>query len=208
MCGFFLCCIIIIEIGVCVMYYLFVASKAIEMDSYEEFLNTVIVDEFYFEAISNTKGFIETALPISEVLLSQINLMNEDLGVAISFLGTPNLDDLAYHLVDTILVRKSSGYLSLSDACTLALMNKDTYVREKLLSYFDKIDKELLDNIISFIQHGCNALATSRDLYLHRNTMNYRLSRFSEVTGLDLRCNEHIQLIHLYSLIKENVTII
>ena len=208
MCELWLCCIIMIGIGVSGMYYLFVASKEIDMEYYEEFLNTVIVDEFYFEAKSNTQGYIETALPISEVLLSQFNLMNEDLGVSISFLGTPNLDVLSYHLVETILSKKSSGYISLADACTLALINQDGFVKEKLVSYFDAVDKELLENIISFIQHGCNALATSRDLYLHRNTMNYRLSRFSDITGLDLRCSEHIQLIHLYSLLKENGTII
>ena len=190
------------------MYYLFSASKEIDMEYYEEFLNTVIVDEFYFEAQSNTQGYIETAVPISEVLLTQINLMNEDLGVSISFLGTPSLDDLARHLVETILVKKTSGYISLADACILGLINQDSFVREKIVSYFDKVDNELLSNIISFIQHGCNALATSRDLYLHRNTMNYRLSRFMDITGLDLRSNEHIQLIHLYSLLKENGTMI
>lgn len=190
------------------MYYMFVASKMIDMEQFEDFLNTVIVDEFYFEAEDSTHGYIETALSISENILSLINLMNEDLGTSISFLGTPTLNELSHYLIKNVVARKRSGYLSLADACLIALINQDAFVKEELLSYFDGIDNEILGNIISFIKHGCNALATSRALYLHRNTMNYRLSRFSELTGLDLRNSEHIQLIHLYSLLKENGTYI
>lgn len=190
------------------MYYIFKANKPIDMSHYEEFLNSVIVDEFYFEAQSDTSGYIETALPISDILQTQVNLMSEDLGISISFLGTPFLDELAYHLINTVLVSKANGYLSLADACLLALLKQDKYVWEALKGYFEKVDNETMRNIISFVKHGCNALATSKALYLHRNTMNYRISRFMEITNLDLRNSEHVQLIYLYALLKENGNII
>lgn len=186
------------------MYYLFVASKAVKMESLEEFLNSVIVDEFYFEAWSDKHGYIETALPISDVLLSQINVMNEDLGIALSFLSTPKLDELSIYLANTLLANKTCGYLSLADACLLSLFKQDTFVKEKLFAYFDEVDRETMSTVISFVRHGGNVLATSKDLYLHRNTMNYRLSRFSEATGLDIRNHEHVQLIYVYALVKEN----
>lgn len=118
------------------------------------------------------------------------------------------MNELAYHLINTVLVSKANGYLSLADACLLALLKQDKYVWEALKGYFEKVDNETMRNIISFVKHGCNALATSKALYLHRNTMNYRISRFMEITNLDLRNSEHVQLIYLYALLKENGNII
>ncbi len=37
-----------------------------------------------------------------------------------------------------------------------------------------------------FFDQNANASQTSRALYVHRNTLNYRLQRIVEITGLDL----------------------
>jgi len=44
----------------------------------------------------------------------------------------------------------------------------------------------LLDTLEAFLTQGGNHRATAEALYLHRNTLRYRLDRISDITGLDL----------------------
>jgi PucR family transcriptional regulator, purine catabolism regulatory protein len=45
---------------------------------------------------------------------------------------------------------------------------------------------ELVHTLDRFFAENANASRTSRALYIHRNTLNYRLQRIVEITGLDL----------------------
>ncbi|HMA37964.1 MAG TPA: helix-turn-helix domain-containing protein [Chloroflexia bacterium] len=45
---------------------------------------------------------------------------------------------------------------------------------------------KLLETLEAFLEHGGNHSATAAALYLHRNTLSYRLRRIAEVSGLDL----------------------
>lgn len=50
-----------------------------------------------------------------------------------------------------------------------------------------KDDKELLTTVQVFIENNMNASATAKKLYIHRNTLQYRLEKFTEKTGIDLK---------------------
>lgn len=49
------------------------------------------------------------------------------------------------------------------------------------------LDEEVTLTVKTFLDHNLNIAETSRALYINRNTLNYRLSRIQEETGLDLR---------------------
>ncbi len=44
----------------------------------------------------------------------------------------------------------------------------------------------LVETLRVYLDNGGNALKTSRDLYIHRSTLNYRLKRLEELLGVDL----------------------
>lgn len=50
------------------------------------------------------------------------------------------------------------------------------------------IDEETLTTINIFFETGLNIAETARRLYIHRNTLIYRLEKLQKLTGLDLRC--------------------
>lgn len=52
---------------------------------------------------------------------------------------------------------------------------------------FRELDTETMNIIKSFFDHDLNIAETARHLYLHRNTLVYRLDKFQKDTGLDLR---------------------
>ncbi len=45
----------------------------------------------------------------------------------------------------------------------------------------------LLRTLVAWFNHNLQPLATSKALFIHRNTLEYRLSRIAELTGLDLK---------------------
>ena len=54
----------------------------------------------------------------------------------------------------------------------------------------DEFDEETLTTINKFFENSLNVSETSRQLYIHRNTLVYRLDKLEKSTGLDLRVFE------------------
>ena len=54
----------------------------------------------------------------------------------------------------------------------------------------DEMDEETLSTINKFFENSLNVSETSRQLYIHRNTLVYRLDKLQKSTGLDLRVFE------------------
>ena len=65
-------------------------------------------------------------------------------------------------------------------------------LRDKILNFQDS------ESLIAALwKNGANVTQTSKDLYLHRNTLNYRLDKFEEEIGLSLRNLEDLLLSYL-----------
>ena len=54
----------------------------------------------------------------------------------------------------------------------------------------DDLDEETLVTINKFFENSLNVSETSRQLFIHRNTLVYRLDKLQKTTGLDLRVFE------------------
>ena len=73
-----------------------------------------------------------------------------------------------------------------------ALLTKSQ--REKLISGYNiknlaKVfeDGGMIKTIETFLQNGMNVSLTARILYMHRNTLIYKLNAIKKLTGFDLR---------------------
>ena len=55
----------------------------------------------------------------------------------------------------------------------------------------DSLDRETLQTIQCFFENNLNVSETSRKLFVHRNTLVYRLEKIRKLTGLDLREFDH-----------------
>ncbi|MGN0243974.1 MAG: PucR family transcriptional regulator [Lachnospiraceae bacterium] len=53
-----------------------------------------------------------------------------------------------------------------------------------------ELDEEMLTTIEKFFENNLNVSETSRQLYIHRNTLVYRLDKLQKLTNLDLRVFE------------------
>lgn len=70
------------------------------------------------------------------------------------------------------------------------------------LKYFSKmfkgIDKELLETAEIYLNSGLDGKKASEAMYLHRNTTLFRLKKFKDITGLDLRDYHDALLLEIY----------
>lgn len=51
-----------------------------------------------------------------------------------------------------------------------------------------ELDEEVLATVNKFFENNLNVSETSRQLYIHRNTLIYRIEKLQKATGLDVRC--------------------
>lgn len=67
----------------------------------------------------------------------------------------------------------------------------------------DSLDQETLYTIQKFFENNLNVSETSRQLYVHRNTLVYRLDKVRKITGLDLRLFDHAIVFKVALMVKK-----
>lgn len=65
----------------------------------------------------------------------------------------------------------------------------------------DKIDKatgsDMLNILFAYTEHLCNLTSTAKDLYLHYNTLKYRIDKIAGITGIDFNDSSTVHRIVL-----------
>jgi carbohydrate diacid regulator len=67
----------------------------------------------------------------------------------------------------------------------------------------DSLDHETLFTIQRFFENNLNVSETSRKLFVHRNTLVYRLEKIKKLTGLDLREFDHAIIFKIALMVKK-----
>ena len=70
-------------------------------------------------------------------------------------------------------------------------------------SQLDEIDEETLATINSFFDNSLNIAEASRKLFVHRNTLVYRIEKLYRSTGLDIRIFEDALIFKIALMVKE-----
>ena len=89
----------------------------------------------------------------------------------------------ALYLTDVLMKEFSFG-----DYSSLPLLSAE----------FKDVPSELMLTAGTFLRCGLNASLAAENLIIHRNTFNYRLARFIEKTGLDIRDYHNALLLEIY----------
>lgn len=68
---------------------------------------------------------------------------------------------------------------------------------------YESLDTETLVTIDKFFENNLNGSETSRQLFVHRNTLVYRLDKVEKITSLDLRTFDDAVLFKLASMVRQ-----
>ncbi|MEU1999337.1 helix-turn-helix domain-containing protein [Nocardia gamkensis] len=100
----------------------------------------------------------------------------------------PGAADRAHELLDTVRrLQYAPGLHRFADMALEYQLTRPGPGREALGSLLNPLDEypELLQTLRSYISNNLNRQRTARSLQVHPNTVDYRLRRISQVTGLD-----------------------
>ena len=67
----------------------------------------------------------------------------------------------------------------------------------------DSLEHETLFTIQKFFENNLNVSETARNLFVHRNTLVYRLEKIKKITGLDLREFEQAIVFKVALIVKK-----
>lgn len=67
-------------------------------------------------------------------------------------------------------------------------------------------DKELIECINAFFKNNLNISETSRNAFLHRNTLLYRIEKIYKITGLNIRNFEDAMSFKLLTIVYEKTS--
>ena len=67
----------------------------------------------------------------------------------------------------------------------------------------ESLDEETLFTIQKFFENSLNVSETSRKLFVHRNTLVYRLEKIKKITGLDLREFDNAIVLKVALMVKK-----
>lgn len=124
--------------------------------------------------LANSFKEAQMALEVGKVFYTEENIVNyESLGIA----------RLIYHLPTTL--------------CEMFL--REVFKRGSI----DSLDQETLFTIQHFFENNLNVSETSRGLFVHRNTLVYRLEKIRKLTGLDLRNFEDAIVFKVALMVKK-----
>lgn len=70
----------------------------------------------------------------------------------------------------------------------------------------ESLDKDTLDTVQRFFEYNLNVSETSRNLFVHRNTLVYRLEKIRKITGLDLRNFDQAITFKVALMVKKYLT--
>lgn len=80
--------------------------------------------------------------------------------------------------------------------------NLQEWLKSQLLSKIAD-EPELLKAVMSFLENNSNATLTAKQLYIHRNTLQYRLDKFTQKTGINLKDFHSSITVYLAGLLSQ-----
>ena len=71
----------------------------------------------------------------------------------------------------------------------------------QLSSYGDSSNIQLFETLVTYIDNNFNVSKTATKLYIHRQSLLYRLSKIEELTGMSLKSSSDLFLLSVYARI-------
>ena len=93
--------------------------------------------------------------------------------------------------------------LQVADQSGRITANIDNFSWRHLAGSIESLDHETLFTIQRFFENNLNVSETSRKLFVHRNTLVYRLEKIKKLTGLDLREFDHAIVFKIALMVKK-----
>ncbi|MDQ0352314.1 sugar diacid utilization regulator [Alkalibacillus filiformis] len=178
-------------------------QSTFEQSLLESTLEDVLGKKLIFIWQNSNSAIVLESLKMDEESLQfheVIDILSNDLEVKLSIFQTeiyeeiellPKLYNWSIEVAEKLLKSSHQRVLTQSEALIPTMIES---LSEDDRSYFVNTvlkeainDSELLKTIVATVEHQVNISVVAKELYMHRNTVQKRIEKFYELTGLDVR---------------------
>ena len=125
------------------------------------------------------------------VLFKLLISIIQDFNIKISIIIVPYFDNIFIKYLDM-------SYNRVSTIFEIFVRNIDNgIVKKDMKDIYNSFLRKDVDTIKAFLACNQNSKITASELFLHRNSFNYRLNQFSERTKIDIRDNNSLMFLNL-----------
>lgn len=161
-------------------------GSSFEIESIDDDVISLIDRDFYNPEPIDLGGF-------SELIL-------EDFDSEITMFLEPYLENdfiLGNEIKEFIKVLPYGVY-QFEDILTYSVVRDNKVLKSKILDYINSlVNSEVIHTVLEFIENNMNSSSTSKKLFMHRNTLNYRIDNFVEATKIDVKTFKGANSIYL-----------
>lgn len=147
-----------------------------------------IIEYDKFEELNSNLFYMESNVVDSSDLSDILENLESDFLLPIKALESEI--ELSQNLVVFILnflKNAKNGYYKLNDLLEKIVLDNDIEGKESFKYFYStKLSDEIIYTGLRYICIG-NSIKAAEDLYIHRNTLNYRIDSIKKVTSLDLK---------------------
>ena len=126
-----------------------------------------------------------------QLRLNKLNAAMLDITLKASVLIVPYFDDMFIKYLSKI----NDGVSTLFEIFVKCI--NDDVVKEDSKNILSKIKKKDLDALKAFLQSNCNSCEAANELYLHRNSFNYRMNNVINSLNIDIRDTNTMMFLNL-----------
>jgi len=151
------------------------------LNIYEEY-NIKEIKDNYLEITIKDNFDLETMIKARDFIMVELY---QDITV---FVSPINFDHKIKEEVLDFLPRLNNGIYLIENLIYELIRVNEFLLTQRLKDYYyNRFSPETVETILGFIEQDMNASKTAKALYMHRNTLNYRLDNFIEKTEINVR---------------------
>lgn len=179
-------------------HYLFKANRAIDHKYFLSALEGIGIasEQVLFHGPDNGEFFADSSA-IAEIE-PMIQLLHDDLSIQMSVLSVHQNTAFEQKLLREASLYFPNRVLYATDVIMKEMSLGDYSSYKPLMNLFSQVPHELLNTAGTYLRCGCDACLSAKMLFIHRNTFNYRLAQFINITGLDIRDYHNALLLELF----------
>lgn len=169
-----------------IKFYLFKSDHALDRKTFDNIITSFYQGEFDITYLSDSKGYLVTEERFAYLISETLPIINNDLGTKLVIVCAHTYNEVSDYALN-FAFDNLHGFNYLSDVIIELMTNNLETIRRLIVDEFQLCHHDLILTAQAYLKTGLNAKAASEMLYIHRNTFNYRLAKFIELTNLDIR---------------------
>jgi hypothetical protein len=161
-------------------------KKSADFDQLAVFLNAY--PSFRLERLSEHQAKIIDDLSADLVDYQHLReMIVQELLMDITAFVAPQDSDFPWETTLNVLAKLVPGIYSIESLIPEIVLNRFEHLKLDLKSYYyERCGSDVIDTVKGFVEHNQNASLSAKTLYMHRNTLNYRLENFVRKTEIDV----------------------